>query len=199
MTGQMGLFTDASAAADGERERILKAAYGLFARRGTRAIQIVDVAAASKLVEADVYCHFPTTDALIAAVLRRRDQHWVSWILDFKSRLRGRTPEEQLLAIFDVMHDWLMDVDNCNCSSPIRVMIQMVLTYDADEGGRACLAGIRAMIHQRASDAGLKNATAFVESFILLLLGAVIAGPKEDFHAAQRAREMARTLMAQHR
>jgi hypothetical protein len=41
----------------------------------------------------------------VLAVLQRREQLWTFDLVERQSRLRGSTPEAQLLAIFDVFHD----------------------------------------------------------------------------------------------
>ena len=88
------------------RERILSTAYALFTRRGVRAVGIDEIISQSGVAKATMYRHFPTKNDLVLAVLQRREQLWTVDLVERQSRLRGSTPEEQLLAIFDVFHDW---------------------------------------------------------------------------------------------
>ncbi|WP_043726174.1 TetR/AcrR family transcriptional regulator, partial [Nocardia asiatica] len=88
------------------RERILSTAYTLFTRRGIRAVGTEEVIAVSGVAKATLYRHFPSKDDLVLAVLQRREQLWTLGMVETQSRQRGATPEERLLAIFDVFHDW---------------------------------------------------------------------------------------------
>src|SRR6516164_4251762 len=87
------------------RERILNAAYELFSRRGIRAVGTDEVIERASVARATLYRHFATKNDLVLAVLERREQVWTHGLIEEQSRARGTTPEEQLLAIFDVMHD----------------------------------------------------------------------------------------------
>src|SRR5271165_684999 len=93
------------------RERILCAAYELFGRRGIRAVGTDEVIHRAGVAKATLYRHFATKNDLVLAVLERREELWTHGLIEAQSELRGNTPEEQLLAIFDVMHDWFQARD----------------------------------------------------------------------------------------
>src|SRR5687767_9983473 len=88
------------------RERILSTAYHLFRRRGIRAVGVDEVIARSGVAKATLYRHFPSKNDLVLAFLDRREAEWTYGLVEARSRERGTTPEEQLLAIFDVFDDW---------------------------------------------------------------------------------------------
>src|ERR671923_2051869 len=90
----------------GARERILDAAYELFARRGIRAVGIDEVIDRAGVAKATLYRHFPSKDDLVLAFLERREERWTRGLVEAEARRRGETPEEQLLAVFDVFDDW---------------------------------------------------------------------------------------------
>lgn len=180
------------------RERILSAAYALFARHGVRAIELDDVAAAVDLGRSELCRHFPDAHALTSAVLRRRDQLWTCSLLEVKSRLRGVTAQGQILAIFDVLHDWITDFDGYQGGSPLTVLMEMGQQQHADEVSLNCLYSIREMVRERALQAELREVNSFVGSMDILLIGSVIAGSEGDLCAARRARDMAHALMVQH-
>lgn len=181
-----------------ERESILSAAYALFARYGVRAIDLDDVATAVDLSRAEVGRHFSDAQALTSAVLRRRDQLWTCSQPELKSRLRADTAHGQILAIFDVLHDWITDFDGYRGGSPLTVLIEMGREQRVDEIGMNCLYSIREMVRERALQAGLTDVSSFVGSVDILLIGAVIAGSEGDLCAARRAQGMAHALMARH-
>lgn len=180
------------------RERIVSAAYALFARHGVRALALDAVAAAVDLDQAELCRHFPDEHALTSAVLRRRDQLWTCSLLELKSRLRAGTAQGQLLAIFDVLHDWIVDFDGYQGGSPLTALIDMGREQHADEVSTNCLYSIREMIRDRALQAELTDVSSFVGSMDILLIGSVIAGSEGDLRAARRARDMARALIVQH-
>src|SRR5688572_14049702 len=88
------------------RERILATAYELFSRRGVRDVGVDEVIASAGVAKATLYRHFRSKDELVLAFLGRREQRWTHEWLETEARRRGATPEEQLLAIFDVFHEW---------------------------------------------------------------------------------------------
>ena len=97
---------DVATPATSARERLLSAAYELFSRRGIRAVGTDEVIERAGVARATLYRHFATKNDLVLAVLQRREEVWTHGLIEAQSRQRGTTPEEQLLAIFDVMNDW---------------------------------------------------------------------------------------------
>lgn len=181
------------------RERIVHTAYELFTHRGIRAVGMDEVIARAAVAKATLYRHFPTKDDLVLAVLQRREQLWTYELVEAQSRKRGDTPEEQLLAIFDVLHDWFQqhkDYDGC---SFIKVLLEMGPTHPAGQASIAYLANFRVVIRQRALAAGLLNADEFARSFHILIKGAIISATENDSEAAHRAQGMAHMLIEQHR
>lgn len=190
-----GNSTDDPTAAQG---RILDTAYELFAQRGIRAVGIDEVIAQSKVAKATLYRHFPSKDDLVLAFLENREQRWTFGVVEAESRRRGTTPEEQLLAIFDVFHDWFQAAGFEACSF-INVLLEMGRDHPA---GAACvkhLANIRDMVAERAERAGLRDPDEFARSWHILMKGSIISAAEGDTKAALRAKEMARALVEQYR
>jgi AcrR family transcriptional regulator len=181
------------------RERIVHTAYELFTHRGIRAVGMDEVIARAGVAKATLYRHFPTKDDLVLAVLQRREQLWTYELIEAQSRRRGNTPEEQLLAIFDVLHDWFQQHEGYDGCSFIRVLLEMGATHPAGQASIAYMANFRTIIRQRALAAGLLNTDEFARSFHILTKGAIISATEGDQQAAQRAQDMARLLIEQHR
>ncbi|MFB9725005.1 helix-turn-helix domain-containing protein [Haloechinothrix salitolerans] len=180
------------------RERILDTAYDLFAQRGIRAVGIDEVIAESKVAKATLYRHFPSKDDLVIAFLENREQRWTFGFVEAESRRRGATPEAQLLAIFDVFHDWFHEVEFEACSF-INVLLELGPHHPA---GAACvkhLANIRGVVADRARRAGLRDPEDFARSWHILMKGSIISAAEGDARAAQRAKEMARALIERYR
>jgi AcrR family transcriptional regulator len=181
------------------RERIVRTAYELFTRRGIRAVGMDEVIARAAVAKATLYRHFPTKDDLVLAVLERREQLWTYELIEAQSRRRGDTPEEQLLAIFDVLHDWFNQRDDYDGCSFIKVLLEMGTTHPAGQASIAYMANFRTIIRQRALAAGLLKTDEFARSFHILTKGAIIAATEGDPEAARRAQDMAGLLIEQHR
>jgi AcrR family transcriptional regulator len=181
------------------RERILSIAYALFTRRGIRAVGIDEVIGRSGVAKATMYRHFPSKNDLVLAVLARREQLWTLDLVEQQSRLRGNTPEEQLLAIFDVLHDWFQKREDFDGCSFIRVLIELGASHPAGQASIQYLDNIRSIVRQRAETAGLRDPDSFARSWHILMKGSIISAAEGDLEAAHRAQDMARTLIEQHR
>ena len=86
------------------RQHILEVAAELFYKHGFRATGVDTVIAKAKVAKRTLYHHFSTKDDLIAAVLQMRQEMWFAWIQTELER-RGGSPADQLLTMFDVLHD----------------------------------------------------------------------------------------------
>jgi AcrR family transcriptional regulator len=190
---------DVSPVISSARERILTAAYELFSRRGIRAVGTDEVIVRAGVARATLYRHFPTKDALVLAVLQRREEVWTHGLIEEQSRRRGSTPEEQLLAIFDVLHDWFQSRDGYEGCSFINVFLESGADHPA---GQACIAHIdhvRDVVRRRAVAAGLTDVEEFASSWHILMKGAMILAAVGDLDAARRARRMGLSLIDEHR
>ncbi|WP_373122971.1 TetR/AcrR family transcriptional regulator [Mycobacterium marinum] len=181
------------------RERILGAAYDLFSRRGIRAVGTDEVIERAGVARATLYRHFATKDDLVLAVLQRREELWTFGLIEQKSRARGNTPEEQLLAIFDVLHEWFQSRDGYEGCSFINVLLELGADHPA---GQACIGHIdhvRGIVRERAVAAGLHDVEDFAWSWHILMKGAIILAAVGDPDSARRAQRMAQVLIEQHR
>src|ERR1700749_3881681 len=157
-------ISDAGTPVASARERILNAAYELFSRRGIRAVGTEEVIERAGVAKATLYRHFATKNDLVLAVLQRREKIWTHGLIEAQSRERGNTPEEQLLAIFDVMHDWFQLRDGYEGCSFINVLLELGADHPA---GQACVAHIdrvRDIVRTRAAAAGLTDVEDFASS-----------------------------------
>lgn len=181
------------------RERILTAAYELFSRRGIRAVGTDEVIARAGVARATLYRHFATKNDLVLAVLERREEVWTHGLIEEQSRQRGSTPEEQLLAIFDVMHDWFQLRDGYEGCSFINVLLELGADHPAGQASIVHIDHVRDIVRRRAVAAGLTDVEDFASSWHILMKGAIILAAVGDLDAAQRARRMATSLIEEHR
>nr|WP_203454569.1 TetR/AcrR family transcriptional regulator [Jiangella aurantiaca] len=180
------------------RERMLAASYDLFSRRGIRAVGVDEVIARSGVAKATFYRHFRSKDDLVLAFLERREQEWTIGLVKSESERRGSTPEERLLAIFDVFDDWFRSEGFDGCSF-INVLLEMGADHPLGVASIGYLENIRAIVRERAEQAGLRDPDAFARSWHILMKGSIVSAGEGDTDAAVRAQEMAQCLIDRYR
>jgi AcrR family transcriptional regulator len=183
---------------DDARGRVLDTAYELFARHGVRAVGIDRVIEEAGVAKATLYRHFPSKDALVLAFLERREERWTYGLVEAEARRRGSTPEERLLAIFDVFDEWFRTPDFESCSF-ISVLLELGADHPAGAAAVRHLENVRGVVRKLAEEAGLRELDAFARSWHILMKGSIIAAAEGDGNAAQRAMSMGRLLIECHR
>jgi AcrR family transcriptional regulator len=180
------------------RQRILDSAYDLFSRHGIRGVGVDEVIARAGVAKATLYRHFSSKDELALAFLEQRERLWTRGWVEAEARRRAATPEEQLLAIFDLFDEWFARSDFEACSF-INVLLELGREHPA---GQACvghLENIRTVVSTLAEEAGLREPDAFARSWHILMKGSIISAAEGDRDAAKRAQAMARGLIEHHR
>jgi AcrR family transcriptional regulator len=197
MTASVGFETNGRAQPR-PRERILGTAYELFSHRGIRSVGVDEVIERAGVAKATFYRHFRSKDDLVLAFLERREELWTQEFVEAQARRRGSTPEQQLLAIFDVFDEWFRRDDFEGCSF-INVLLEMGSVHPA---GSACvqhLDNVRGVVRRLAEEAGLRDLDSFARSWHILMKGAIVSAAEGDADAAQRAKSIAGLLIQRHR
>ena len=156
--------------------------------------ELVDRAGITK---ATLYRHFPSKDDLVVAFLELREQRWTRGWVEAEARRRGSTPEEQLLAIFDLFDDWFHRDDFEACSF-INVLLELGSAHPAGRASIEHRENIREVVRQLAEEARLSDSDSFVRSWHILMKGSIVSAAEGDPNAAQRAKAMARRLIGDH-
>ena len=180
------------------RERILDTAYELFSRRAIRDVGIDEVIEQAGVAKATLYRHFPSKDELVIAFLERREERWTLAWVEAEARRRGSTPEEQLLAIFELFDEWFHRDDFEACSF-VNVLLEMGPAHPVGQASVRHLASIRSVVGRLAEEAALRDPESFARSWHILMKGSIVSAAEGDAEAAQRARAMAILLIEQHR
>jgi AcrR family transcriptional regulator len=180
------------------RERILTTSYELFARRGVRDVGVDEVIEQAGVAKATLYRHFPSKDELVLAFLERRERLWTQDFVFAQAKQRGDTPEEQLLAIFDVFDEWFRRDDFDACSF-INVLLEMGSAHPTGEASVRYLENIRAGVRELAEQAGIRDTDSFARSWHILMKGSIVSAAEGDAEAAQRAKRLARLLIDEYR
>ncbi|MDD5276186.1 MAG: TetR/AcrR family transcriptional regulator [Methylovulum sp.] len=88
------------------QEKILLAASELFYSQGVRATGVDAIAKAANTTKMSLYKYFPSKDDLVVAFLRKRDEDFRTWFVAQVDD-KAANPKEKLLAVFDVLDEWL--------------------------------------------------------------------------------------------
>jgi AcrR family transcriptional regulator len=88
------------------QEKILIAASELFYSRGIRATGVDAIAKAANTTKMSLYKYYASKDDLVIAFLRRRDEDFRGWFVAQVDNVAD-TPKAKLLAVFDVIGEWL--------------------------------------------------------------------------------------------
>ena len=178
----------------GARDRILDTAYQLFSRRSIRDVGVDEVIERAGVAKATLYRHFPSKDDLVIAFLERREERWTLAWVEAEARRRGTTPEEQLLAIFELFDEWFQRDDFEACSF-INVLLEMGPAHPAGQASVRHLASIRSIVGRLAEEAALRDPASFAHSWHILMKGSIVAAAEGDLEAAQRARRLGELLL----
>lgn len=179
------------------RTRILTAAYRLFSTPNAE-VTFEDVARASDVPVDEIQRRFPEISVLVAAALEHASHQWAMDAADATVRSGARTAEERLLALFAVYEEWFGRED----FDAAGLMTMLGRSGRIEREGRRMLLHVermRRMLATLAAEEGLGDPDDFALSFHVLLKGAVISAIEGDGAAIQRARGLAKTLIAVHR
>ncbi|MFE4951640.1 TetR/AcrR family transcriptional regulator [Leifsonia sp. NPDC056665] len=178
-------------------ERIVSAAYGLFAHRAVHDVTREQVLEAAGVTASELDGEFASLDALAEACLKRRERDWTIGLVRAGVQARSDRPEEQLLAIFDVFDEWFHRSDYEACMF-VNVLLEMGKDHPLGRASVEHLTYIRGLVSGLATDAGLSEPEEFAYSWHILMKGAIINAVEGDGAAARRAQAMGRALIAEH-
>jgi AcrR family transcriptional regulator len=96
------------------RAKALDAAEALLYARGVNAVGMDDVRDGSGVSLKRLYSLFPSKEALVEAVLERRDEDWRGRLATHVERVAD--PDERLLAVFDWLAGWFAEPGYRGCA-----------------------------------------------------------------------------------
>ncbi|MDQ2880187.1 MAG: TetR/AcrR family transcriptional regulator [Actinomycetota bacterium] len=176
----------------------MRAAYDLFSRQGTRTVGVDTVISKAGVAKMTLYRNFASKDDLILAFLERRETLWTHGWVRAQSQLRGDTPVQRLLAIFEIFGEWFAQPDFEGCSF-ITTLLEVT---NRDSAVRRAsvqhLANIRGYLCELATQAGVADPDSFARQWHILMKGSIVAGAEGDTQAAARARELGILLLNKH-
>ena len=177
------------------RERLVDAAYDLFARDGVSQVGIDKILAKSGCAKASLYSNFKTKVELAIAFLDRREAVWTRGWLEAEIKRRSTNPEEQLLAIFDVFDGWFRTKRFEGCSF-INVLLESKVNSRVRQAAAIHLAKIRAMVCSLAEEANLREPKKFAQAWHMLMKGSIVSAGEGNRNAAREAKCAARLVLS---
>lgn len=180
------------------RERIVTAAYPLFAERGLKDVTEAEIGAAAGITAAELATVFPSRNSIAAACLVQRENELTVAVIEAGARARGVSPETRLLAVFDVLEEWFQSDDE----EPTAFLAVLIGLREEQRPGRATADAartVREIIGTLAREAGLREPERFALSFHVLIKASMLSAIEGDTVSGVCARDMGRELIRQHR
>ncbi len=176
------------------RERLLNAAYSLFANRGVGQVGVDSIVAESGCAKSSLYNNFGSKEQLALAFLDQRELLWTRNWLESEVRRRATDPAERLLAIFDVFDGWFRSKGFEGCSF-INVLLESEINSPVREASAEHLAKIRGILRGFAEEAGLSNPEEFAQAWHMLMKGSIVSAGEGNREAARHAKKAARLVL----
>ncbi|WP_136610622.1 TetR/AcrR family transcriptional regulator [Sinomonas albida] len=177
-------------------ERILAAAFALFADHGLLDVSVEDILAKAHASKSTFYQRFGSKEKVVVAYLEHGLKN-LGMLVEAAKVDGGGTSAEALLAVFDFFDEWSKP-SVMALSSILRVLRELEPTDPLKESVVAFLDRGRDRLASVAAEAGLDSPAEFARAFQVVTRGALIAAVEGDVGAAARARNMAAKLIAVH-
>ena len=176
------------------RERLLGAAYDLFAANGISQVGIDTILTKSGCAKASLYSNFESKVDLAIAFLERREAAWTRGWLEAEVKRRTSNPDERLLAIFDVFDGWFRKKTFEGCSF-ISVLLESKVDSPVRRAAAIHLSKIRAIVRSLAQDANLREPEKFAQAWHMLMKGSIVSACEGNRNAARDAKRAARLII----
>lgn len=176
------------------RERLLAAAYDLFAANGVNQVGIDTILGKSGCAKASLYSNFRSKTGLAIAFLERREALWTRGWLEARINRPGATPEERLLAIFDVFDGWFHEKSFEGCSF-VNVLLESRAESPVRRAASRHLSRIRAIVRGLARKAKLREPEKFAQCWHMLMKGSIVSAGEGNRNAARDAKRAAHLVI----
>lgn len=179
-----------------KRDELVQKALAAFYKNGFHATGMDRLVVETGVSKTSMYKHFRTKEDLILAALRLRDEQFRNWMFRRMEEI-GKTPAEQIMAMFDAMAEWFAQPDYRGC-----MFIKASAEYqEANHPIHAQAAEHKRLLFNHISkltqQAGASYPDALARQLMLLKEGAIVTahlGHTPD--PASDAKDAARQLLA---
>lgn len=172
------------------RERLIDAAYQLFAANGVNQIGVDTILAKAGCAKASLYGNFGSKVDLAIAFLDKREIVWTRGWLEAEINKRAAKPEGRLLAIFDVFDGWFRKRSFEGCSF-INVLLESKAESAVHRAAAEHLSKIRGIIEGLAREAKLRDPEQFAQAWHMLMKGSIVSACEGNRNAAVEAKRAA--------
>lgn len=177
------------------QEKILQAAAELFYSQGIRATGVDAIVKAANTTKMSLYKYFPSKNDLVLAFLRKRDEDFRAW---FAGQIESKadTPKDRLLAIFDVIGEWMAIPEFRGCAF-INAAAEFPLEDNpAHQVSAEFYEHFRSYIAELAEQCGAKSPKSLALQLSLLVEGAIVSEQmRRHSGAAEQAKQAAIVLI----
>jgi len=173
---------------EGNRQRIIDAADGLFYRRGYNQTSFQDISDATGITRGNFYYYFKTKDEILDAVVNSRIADITAMLIECEAKTRD--PRERLL-MFSNMLDYKRD-DVIQAGCPIGSLSSELAkdTTELREISRKTFVVLRNWIKQQFESLGISNADDLAMDLLAKMQGAtVMACAFQDADFIQRSHQ----------
>ena len=185
--------------AQGTRERLVTAANDLFFSDGFHAVGLDAILARAGVTKTTFYNHFASKDDLIIAVLQERDRIEFGEWMELMAARGGTDPRARILALFDILEEWLADPDYKGC---MFLKAQAEFPAPNDPVHKAALVHGRNLfeaLREQARAAGCEQPDALAGQLMIVLSGAILTRTNTGMvDRARSARATAGVLVEHH-
>lgn len=97
-----------------KKDEILQKSLRIFYQHGFNATGVDFIVKLTGISKSTIYSNFENKDALICAVLSRRDCDFMQWLVSRVEQL-SPSPEAQIYAVFDALAEWFAEEEFSGC------------------------------------------------------------------------------------
>lgn len=157
-----------------KKEEILQKSLKIFYAHGFHATGVDFIAKKTGISKTSIYSNFSNKDALILAVLQRRDENFRHWLISRVNNL-ANTPIDKILCIFDALDEWFNENEFSSCmfikaSSEYQEHSHPFYQQSVDHKNK-----LKQYFAQLVKATGIKSPENIVNHMVILKEGAIIS------------------------
>jgi AcrR family transcriptional regulator len=178
-----------------KRDQLVETAGRLFYREGYHATGIDRILAEAGVAKMTLYKHFRSKEELILAVLAKRSAQFRESFAQFLEA-KKRTPERELLAVFDWLIAWVESKEFRGCLFQKAVAEYQEVRDPIHQAATAHKTAFRGEIRRLVVEAGLAKPKGLADQLAVLAEGAIVASQASGSSMpARHAHEAAQVLI----